>query len=124
MGRECRSVRGAITVERNTAEAIESATAELLLAVIQENKIKIKDIVNIYFSVTVDLNAQFPAVAARRLGWKTVPMLCGYEIDVPGSLRQCIRVMLTCHSKIPQAKIKHQYLAGAEVLRPDLVKKE
>ena len=117
-------MRGAITVERNTAEAIEGATAELLLAVIQENKIKIKDIVNIYFSVTVDLNAQFPAVAARRLGWKTVPMLCGYEIDVPGSLRQCIRVMLTCHSKIPQAKIKHQYLAGAEVLRPDLVKKE
>ncbi|MDR1453441.1 MAG: chorismate mutase [Candidatus Margulisbacteria bacterium] len=122
MGTACRSVRGAITVERNTAEAIESATTELLLAVIQENKIKIKDIVNIYFSVTVDLNAQFPAVAARRLSWKTVPMLCGYEIDVPGSLRKCIRVMLTCHSKIPQAKIKHQYLAGAEILRPDLVK--
>ncbi|MDR1323186.1 MAG: chorismate mutase [Candidatus Margulisbacteria bacterium] len=122
MGRECRSVRGAITAEQNTAEAIENATAELLLALIQENRIKIKDLVNIYFSVTVDLNAQFPAVAARRLGWKTVPMLCGYEIDVPGSLRKCIRVMLTCNSKISQDKIKHQYLGGAEILRPDLVK--
>ncbi|GBR76753.1 chorismate mutase [Candidatus Termititenax persephonae] len=118
----CRAVRGAITVEENSAEAVESATRELLLSVVQANRIKIKDIVQVIFSVTVDLNAQFPAVAARKLGWQYVPMLCTYELDVLGSLRKCIRLLLTCHTRTPQNKIKHCYLGGAVVLRPDLVK--
>jgi chorismate mutase len=119
---ECRAVRGATTVNTNTALAIEEATIEMLQKVIRENKIRIKDIVSAAFSVSVDLNAAFPATAARdKMGWKFVPMLCTYEVDVPNSLRRCIRVMLTYNTRRPQHKIKHQYLRGAELLRPDLV---
>ena len=116
----CRAVRGAITVEKNSVEAVESAAAELLLSIVQANKIKIPDIVSVIFSVSVDLNAQFPAVAARKLGWKYVPLLCTYELDVKGSLRKCLRVLLTYNTRAPQNKIQHQYLGGAAVLRPDL----
>ncbi|MDR2432038.1 MAG: chorismate mutase [Candidatus Margulisbacteria bacterium] len=118
---ECRAVRGATTVANNTAREIEEATTEVLQKIIRENKIRIKDIVSAYFSVTVDLNAQFPAAAARKMGWTYVPMLCTYELDVPSSLRQCIRVLLTYNTRKAQHKIKHQYLRGATLLRPDLV---
>ncbi|MDR1997177.1 MAG: chorismate mutase [Candidatus Margulisbacteria bacterium] len=118
---ECRAVRGATTVSTNTAQAIEEATTEVLQQIIRENKIRIKDIVSVYFSVSVDLNAQFPAAAARKMGWTYVPMLCTYEVDVPGSLRQCVRVLLTYNTRRPQYKIKHQYLRDAVLLRPDLV---
>ena len=118
----CRAVRGAITVTENSAIAIENATAELLREIVRANKIKIRDIVHVIFSVTVDLNAQFPAVAARKLGWNQVPLLCTYELDVKNSLRKCVRVLLTYNTRAPQNKIKHQYLDGAEVLRPDLIK--
>ena len=118
----CRAVRGAITVAENSVEAVESAATELLLAIVQDNKIKTRDIVSVIFSATVDLNAQFPAVAARKLGWQYVPLLCTYELDVKGSLRKCLRVLLTYNTRTSQNKIKHQYLGGATVLRPDLVK--
>lgn len=117
---ESRGVRGATTVSMNTTQAIEEAAVELLQMIVRENKIKIKDIVSVYFSVSVDLNAQFPAVAARKMGWKYVPLLCTYEVDVPGSLRKCIRVLLTYNTRKPQHKIKHQYLREAVLLRPDL----
>lgn len=116
----CRAVRGATTVEANTAQDIEDATTEVLQKIIRENKIRIEDIVSVNFSVSVDLDAQFPAVAARKMGWNYVPMLCSYEIDVPDSLRKCVRVLLTYNTRAPQHKIKHQYLRGAAVLRPDL----
>ena len=105
----------------NTAQAIEEATMELLQLIIRENKIRIKDIVSVYFSVSVDLNAQFPAAAARKMGWKYVPLLCTYEVDVPGSLRKCVRVLLTYNTRTPQHKIKHQYLRDTALLRPDLL---
>jgi chorismate mutase len=120
---ECRAVRGATTVNTNTPQAIEEATIEMLQKIIRENRVRIKDIVSANFSVSVDLNAAFPATAARdKMGWINVPMLCSYEIDVPNSLRRCIRVMLTYNTRRPQHKIKHQYLREAALLRPDLVK--
>ena len=94
---------------------------EVLQQILWANKIRIKDIVSVWFTVSVDLNAQFPSVAARRMGWNYVPMLCSYEIDVPGSLRQCVRVILTYNTRKAQHKIKHQYLRDAVVLRPDLM---
>lgn len=118
---ECRAVRGATTVKANTPQAIEEATTEVLQQIIRSNKIRIKDIVSVFFSVSVDLNAQFPAAAARKMGWTYVPMLCSYEVDVPGSLRQCVRVMLTYNTRTPQHKIKHQYLRDAVALRSDLM---
>ena len=118
---ECRAVRGAITVKANTPQAIEEATTEVLQQIIRANKIRIKNIVSVLFSVSVDLNAQFPASAARKMGWTYVPLMCSYEVDVPGSMRRCVRVMLTYNTRTPQHKIKHQYLREAAALRPDLM---
>jgi chorismate mutase len=116
----CRAVRGAISVKKNSEKEILSAATELLQAIVTANRIKVKDIVSIIFTVTSDLNAQFPAQAARKLGWDNIPMLCAYEIKVKQSLRQCLRIMLTFNSWKPQSWIKHQYLRQAVQLRPDL----
>lgn len=116
----CRAVRGAITVEQNKREDILLATKRLLENLVDKNDIRKEDIVSIYFTVTEDLNAVFPAVAARELGWSLVPMLCSYEIAVPGSLPKCLRVLLTFNTEKKQEEILPQYLAGAFVLRPDL----
>jgi chorismate mutase len=117
----CRAVRGAITVASNTEAEIVTATKELLLAIVENNQINPADIVSILFTVTKDLNAQFPANAAHVLDWKLVPMLCSYEIEVKKSLRKCIRIMLTFNTAKNQNQIKHQYLREALKLRPDLM---
>ncbi len=117
----CRAVRGAITVKNNDKQEILAATTRLLLNLVDKNKIAKEDIVSILFSVTAELNAEFPAVAARELGWNLVPMLCSYEIDVPGSLPKCLRVLLTFNTDKKQEDIFPQYLEDAAVLRPDLV---
>lgn len=120
-----RGVRGATTVKENSSDEIVAATKTLLEKIISVNKIKPEDdIVVIIFSVTKDLNAEFPAVAARRLGWLYTPLLCTYEIDVPGSLEKCIRVLLLIDTEKKQKEIKHVYLGGAKELRPDLESKE
>jgi chorismate mutase len=120
----CRAVRGAITVKENSEEEISLATVELLRSIIGANAIVVDDIVSVLFTVTKDINAQFPATAARRLGWKYVPMLCSYEIDVKKSMKKCIRVLLTFNSNKKQEEIHHQYLRDAEKLRADLVQKK
>lgn len=96
------------------------ATKEVLQAIITANKIAVADIVSVIFTVTKDLDAQFPAVAARELGWAMVPMVCTNELQVKKSLRKCIRVLLTYNSNKKQSEIKHQYLREASKLRPDL----
>lgn len=116
----CRAVRGAISIRKNTEKEILSATEELLIAIVQKNKINPTDIVSVWFTVTKDLNAQFPAVAARKMGWTDIPMLCSYEIAVKKSLAKCIRVLLTFNTPKTQKQIKHQYLRAAAKLRPDL----
>jgi chorismate mutase len=116
-----RGIRGATTVETNTREAILEAAGELLGEIIRANGIDSDDVASAYFSTTTDLNAEFPAVVARRdFGWTNIALMCGHEMDVPGSLRMCLRIMLHVNTEIPQSKVTHVYLRGATVLRPDL----
>ena len=119
---ECRAVklqalRGAITVDANEAEAILSATTELVSEVMGRNGLSPDDVVSCIFTCTDDLNAEFPAVAARRMGLSAVPLLCAREIDVPGALPRVIRLMLHCYAEAPA---KHVYLRDAVALRRDL----
>ncbi|MDD3828592.1 MAG: chorismate mutase [Anaerolineaceae bacterium] len=116
----CRGIRGATTVEANTAEAILDATGELLAAMAEANGLAAEDIASAVFTVTADLDAAFPAQAARQLGWHQVPLLDALEIPVPGSLPRCVRVLLHWNTSRSQAEIRHVYLRGAAGLRPDL----
>jgi chorismate mutase len=117
-----RGIRGAITVNNNTKEEIIKFTKELLITLQKENDFKIEDIVSVFFSATSDLNAAFPAQAARELGWKQVPLFDMQEIDVPGSLPGCIRILIQINCSKSQQEIKHCYLRGAKILRKDLIK--
>lgn len=116
-----RAVRGATTVENNTAENIGSATLELLKNILESNNIEEDDIVSVIFTLSPDLNADFPAKAARiHLGWDKTPMVCAMEVPVPGSLEKCIRVMITFYTTLSKNEVKHVYLGQAQALRPDL----
>lgn len=114
-----RGIRGATTVEANDAEAILSATEELLAEMTRQNGLQPEDIASVFFTVTPELNATFPAEAARRLGWHMVPMLCATEIPVPGSLPRCIRVLIHANTDRAPSEIRHVYLRRAVALRPD-----
>lgn len=115
-----RAIRGATTVEKNDADEILNETQKLLNEMAQKNGIVEEDIISIIFTVTQDLNAAFPAVAARNLGWTSVALMCMNEIDVPGSLKNCIRIMIHINTNKSNDDIKHIYLNGAKVLRPDI----
>lgn len=118
-----RGIRGAITVENNCKEEILSHTEELLSALLQANAIQHEDMASIFFSVTTDLDAEFPALAARKLGLNDTPLLCLTEIPVPGSLKKCIRILIHLNSSKPQSEMIHIYLKGAMALRPEFSKK-
>ena len=119
----CRGIRGATTVELNTREAILDATREMLGEIIARNDVKTEDVASAYFSTTPDLNAEFPAVAARAdFGWQHAALMCGHEMHVPGSLPMCLRVTVMVNTDLAQSEMKHVYLRGAAVLRPDLAK--
>ncbi|MCX7709611.1 MAG: chorismate mutase [Clostridia bacterium] len=115
-----RAARGAITVESNDANEIIQETKVLLSAILEENQLKIDEMISVIFTMTNDLNAAFPAVAARQIGWTSIPLMCMKEIEVPGSLEKCIRVLVQFNSEKGLDEIKHVYLKGAKVLRPDL----
>lgn len=116
-----RGIRGAITVNENTEEAIGKATRKLLRAMMSENNITTGDIVSVMFTLTSDLNAAFPAACARKMqGWNYIPMLCAQEVDVPGSMSGCIRVLMHANIGVGQREVKHVYLDDAVKLRPDL----
>ena len=122
---QVRGIRGATTVDSNTREAILDATRELLGEIIRVNNIKTEDVASAYFTTTTDLNAEFPAVVARAdFGWTNIALMCGHEMDVPGSLRMCLRIMLIVNTELAQDQVCHVYLRGAAVLRPDLPKNE
>ena len=114
-----RALRGAITVERNEADAILDATAELVSAVLERNGLAAEDLVSCIFTCTDDLDAEFPAVAARQLGLSAVPLLCAREIDVPGALPRVIRLLVHCYAD-PDSEPRHVYLREATSLRADL----
>lgn len=119
LARVCRGVRGATTVTENTADAILTATRELLYAIVQSNNMHPDDIASVYFTTTVDLDATYPALAARQLGWIDVALLCGHEMNVPGSLSLCIRVLIHWNTTRTAKEINHVYLRDAKSLRPD-----
>ena len=114
----CRGIRGATTVEHNTREEILAATTEMLQILIQRNELQAEDVASAIFSVTDDLDAEFPALAARKLGWTEVALMCSREIPVPHSLRKCIRVLLHVNTTRSAAEIQHVYIHGAVTLRP------
>ncbi|TWT93759.1 chorismate mutase [Stieleria varia] len=118
----CRGVRGATTVENDDRDEILLATRQLIGLMIRQNGIDSADLASAFFTVTKDLTAEFPALAARQLGWLEVPLLCGYEITVEGSLPRCIRVLLHWNTTKTQSEIHHIYLHEAVKLRPDLSK--
>lgn len=115
-----RSIRGATTVKENTREAILQATSELLEAVMEKNGLASEEIIAITFSATRDLDAAYPAVAARSQGIEEASLLCFQEMHVEGSLAMCIRLMMLVDRAAPQSDMQHCYLKGAKVLRPDL----
>jgi chorismate mutase len=118
-----RGIRGATQIEANTVEAMEEAVAELCQLLVDRNRIRPEDIGWAIFTVTHDLDADFPARAARvRNGWHMVPMICSQEIPVPGSLQRVIRVLL--HVESLDRPVRHVYLRGARALRPDLADPE
>lgn len=119
--RPMRAIRGATTVNSDTPELIRGATRELLETIVARNEFTSDDVISAIFTVTDDLRSEFPAHAARELGWLDVPLLCTMEIPVPGSLARCIRVLLHIESAKARSDIRHVYLHDARALRPDLV---
>ena len=116
----CRGIRGATTVEHNDREEILAATTELLQLLISRNELRAEDVASVIFTVTEDLDAEFPALAARYLGWTEVALICTREIPVPGSLGKCIRILLHVNTTRSAAEIQHVYIRGAVNLRPTL----
>ena len=119
-----RGIRGATTTAANTKEDIIERTRELLEEMVRVNDIRIEEIASALFSVTGDLDAEFPAVAARLIGWLHTPLFCTLEIPVPGSLGSCVRVLIHVNSEKPQDEMRHVYLHEAKSLRPDLGTKD
>jgi chorismate mutase len=118
----CRGIRGATTVATNTRDEILSATRQLVALMIRRNGIERTDVASAIFTTTPDLDAEFPALAARQLGWLDVPLLCGHEMSIPGSLPRCIRVLVHWNTDLQQSEIQHIYIRDAVRLRPDLCK--
>lgn len=114
----CRGIRGATTVERNDKDEILAATKELLQLLIEKNQLQPDDVASAIFTVTEDLDADFPALAARMLGWTEVALICTREIPVPGSLGKCIRILLHVNTERSAAEMQHVYIKGAVSLRP------
>ena len=116
-----RGIRGATTVPTNSREEILAAARELLDEIELRNEIDRANVASIVFTTTPDLDAEFPAVAARDAGWTDVALECLHEMNVPGSLPRCLRILMHVNSDRAQAEITHVYLRDAAVLRPDLV---
>jgi chorismate mutase len=117
-----RGIRGATSVEHNAEEEILAATRELLQKIVKANpELKLEDVASVFFSVTADLDAAFPARGARQVGWEDVPLLDMREIPVPGALPHCIRLLIHWNTDLPQEEVVHVYLHEAVKLRPDMV---
>lgn len=115
----CRGIRGATTVEANTRDAILEATRELLILMIKHNAILPDDVASVIFTTTMDLNAEYPAVAARQLGWHDAALMCAHEMAVPHGLKMCLRILIMWNTPLTAQEIQHVYINGAKHLRPD-----
>lgn len=116
----CRGLRGATTAPLNDSQAILTATTELLQALIQANGVQPDDVASVIFTVAPDLDAAYPALAARELGWTDPALMCATEIPVPNGLARCIRVLIHWNTSKSQSEMRHVYLRDAVKLRPDL----
>ncbi len=117
MAMVCRGLRGATTAEDNTKEAVLEATRDLLERLVEANDLLTEDLAATFFTTSPDLNAEFPAAAARQMGWEYVPLICGHEMNVPGGLPLCIRVMVLVNTEKRQEEMTHLYLRDAKNLR-------
>lgn len=116
-----RGIRGAISVDDNTPEAIFTATRELMKEIVTRNHIEVDDVASVLLTMTPDLNAAFPAKAVRSVpGWEWVPLMCSSELNVAGALPRCVRVLLHVNTNLAQDALNHVYLKAATALRPDL----
>ena len=115
-----RGIRGATSVGENTREAILSATRGLLLAMQAANGFRPEGVVTAFFTLTPDLDAAFPAAAARELGWDAVPLFGAQEVAVPGTTCRCVRILVQVYTDREARAIQHLYLGEAAALRPDL----
>lgn len=113
----CRGIRGATTADANTKEAILKATSELLGELAKANSFKLEDVAAVLLTTSPDLNAEFPAVAARQMGWDSVALLCGHEMAVPDATPGCIRVLILVNTEKRPQELVHLYLKGAKNLR-------
>ena len=116
-----RGIRGATSVDVNDAEPIIAATRELLERIVAANGLATEDVASVIFTATSDLDAAYPARAAREMGWVHVPLLCMQEMAVVGSLPRCIRALVLWNTDRPAGQVRHVYLRRARALRPDLV---
>ncbi|MDP4508506.1 chorismate mutase [Nonomuraea sp. NBC_00507] len=115
-----RAIRGAIQVDANDRDSIVEGTTELVSAIMERNELTTDDVISVLFTATPDLTAEFPALAARKLGFHDVPLICCTEIDVPGALPRVVRLMAHVETDRPRAEIQHVYLRGAVALRQDI----
>jgi chorismate mutase len=115
-----RAIRGAVQVDADEREAILEATTELVAAVMERNDLTPDDVISVLFTVTPDLTAEFPALAARKIGFHAVPLMCATEIPVPGAMPRVVRLMAHVETDSSRADIQHVYLRGAMALRLDI----
>ena len=113
----CRGIRGATTVEANTKEAILGAARELLEKIVEANDVHTQDVAGVIFTTTTDLNAEFPAAAARQMGWNDIALMCTHEMAVPDGLPMCLRILLLANTDKPLHEIVHVYIKGAKDLK-------
>ena len=116
----CRGIRGATSVAANTREDILAATKELLQKMIESNQLQKESVACVFLTTTPDLDAEFPALAARQLGWTDVALLCGHEMNVPGGFPRCLRILILVNTEKRADEIAHIYIRGTEVLRQGL----
>ncbi len=115
-----RAIRGAVQVDANESTAILEGTSELVTEVVRRNQLITEDVISVVFTATADLNAEFPALAARKLGFQDVPLLCCTEIDVPGAMPRVVRLLMHVETAAPRSAVQHVYLRGAAALRMDI----
>jgi chorismate mutase len=117
-----RGIRGAVRVASNSRDEIFARTQELLRAMVSANRVEADDVAAACFTMTPDLNADFPAYAARDMGWTSVPLMCASEVAVPGAMDRVVRILLLVNTNLAARAVRHQYLGETACLRPDLAK--
>lgn len=118
--KQVRGIRGAVKLKENSRTAIFGATRNLIEAIMDANEVQVEDIASVFFTATGDLDADYPAYAAREMGWIHVPLLCAREMNVPGGMNMVIRILMHINSDRAQKEIIHQYLGETARLRPDI----